>query len=92
MLEFDWDDHNLKHISEHNVTAREAEQVLEGPTLDIEYQDWHEGERFAEAGVTAMGRVLVVITTWRDLRIRVVTAYDAPKHVVEEYLRVRGQG
>ena len=91
MLEFDWDEENLRHIAQHNVTADEAEYALEHPTLDIEYQDWHEEERFAEAGVTALGRVLVVIATWRDLRIRVVTAFDAPKHVVKEYLRVRGQ-
>ena len=89
MLEFDWDDANLMHIAEHAVTAAEAEYVLEGPTLDIEYQDWHEEERFAEAGMTALGRILVVITTWRGLRIRVVTAYDAPREVVEEYRRTR---
>jgi len=89
MLEFDWDEHNLKHIAEHAVSAAEAEDVLEHPTLDIEYQDWHEEERFAEVGITPLGRVLVVITTWRELRIRVVTAYDAPGEVVEEYLRTR---
>jgi uncharacterized protein len=71
MLEFDWDDDNLKHIAEHDVTAAEAEYVLENPTLDIEYQDWHEEERFAEVGAPALGRVLVVITTWRELQIRV---------------------
>jgi uncharacterized DUF497 family protein len=89
MLEFDWDDDNLGHIAEHDVTAAEAEHVLENPTLDVEYQDWHEEERFAEVGITALGRVLVVVTTWRELQIRVVTAYDAPADVAEEYLRTR---
>jgi uncharacterized protein len=87
MLEFDWDEDNLAHIAEHNVIAAEVEQALDGVTFDIEYQDWHEDEeRFAEVGATAQGRVLMIITTWRGLRIRVVTAYDATNDVAEKYL------
>jgi uncharacterized DUF497 family protein len=89
MLEFDWDANNLRHIAEHGITAAEVEYVLENPTLDMAYQDWHQEERYAEAGATASGRILVIVTTWRGLRIRVVTAYDAPTHVVEEYLKTR---
>jgi uncharacterized DUF497 family protein len=89
MLEFEWDDDNLEHIAAHGVTAADVEFALSNPTIDIEYQDWHEEERFAEAGVTDKGRVLVVITTWRGLRIRVVTAFDAPPSVIEEYYRAR---
>jgi uncharacterized DUF497 family protein len=88
-LEFDWDVDNLSHIAYHGVTAAEAEFVLQHPTLDVEYQDWHDEERFAEAGATAMGRVLLVITTWRGLQIRVVTAFDAPAEVAQEYLGTR---
>lgn len=87
MLEFDWDQDNLNHIAEHNVTAAEVEQVLESHTLDIEYQDWHEEERFVEVGVTDKGRILIVITTWRGLKTRVVTAFDADKDVAAEYYR-----
>ena len=46
-------------------------------------------ERFAEAGATAKGRILVVVTTWRGLKIRVVTAYDAPKEIEAAYLTSR---
>jgi uncharacterized DUF497 family protein len=90
LLEFDWDTGNLEHIAEHRVTAAEVEFVSSRPTLDIEYQDWHEGEeRYAEAGATRQARFLIVITTWRGIEIRVVIAYEAPGDVVEEYLRTR---
>jgi hypothetical protein len=90
MLEFDWDEENVAHIAEHEVTPEEVESVLEGSTIDVEYQDWHEEERFAEVGLTSHGRVLMVITTWRGLKIRPVTAYDAPRELAQEYFRSRG--
>ena len=89
MLEFDWDEENLQHIARHDVTAAEAESVLNGQTLDLDIQDWHDEERFSEAGETANGRILVVITTWRGSRVRVVTAFDAPRSVSEELRRLR---
>ena len=90
MLEFDRDDENLRHIARHNVTASEAEYVLQNPpTLDLAYQDWHEEERFVEVGATADGRVLVVVTTWRGIKTRVVTAFDADGFVADEYRRQR---
>ena len=87
MLEFDWDDENEKHIAVHGVTIAEAEYVLQNPTLDYGYQDWHNEDRFAEAGSTNSGRILMVITTWRGLKTRVVTAFDAPGEVAGEYHR-----
>ena len=89
LLTFDWDTDNIGHIARHDVTVAEVEYVLEHPTLDYGYQAWHEEERFAEVGSTAQGRVLMVITTWRGLDIRVVTAFDADRESREEYLRRR---
>ena len=92
LLDFDWDPENLAHLARHGVTAAEVEYVLEQPTLDLEYQDWHEEERFAEVGATAAGRVLLVITTWRGLKTRVITAFDAPAAAANEFRRLRRQG
>jgi len=84
--EFDWDAENLAHIARHGVTAAEAEYVLTHPTVDFGLQDWHDEERFSEAGPTAEGRFLMVVTTMRDHKTRVVTAYDAPTFAVRAYL------
>jgi uncharacterized DUF497 family protein len=89
MLEFDWDEENLNHIAEHQVTSAEVEFALSNPTLEAGYQDWHEEERFAEIGATSAGRVLMIVTTWRGLKTRVVTAFDADVDFVEEYHRSR---
>jgi uncharacterized DUF497 family protein len=88
LLEFDWDEENLQHIARHGVTAPEAEYVLAHPTVDMGYQDWHEEERFSDAGATASGRIIVVVTTERNFRTRVVTSYDAPSDVKEKYYRL----
>jgi uncharacterized protein len=91
LIEFEWDRDNLQHIAEHNISPDEVEFVLNGFTLDLGYQDaYDDEERFGEVGVTASGRFLIVITTWRDWRLRVVTAFDATKDLVQEYLNVRG--
>jgi uncharacterized protein len=89
LIEFDWDRANIQHIALHNVSMEEAEFVLNGPTLDVDFQEWFDEERFAEVGVTALGRYLLVVTTWRGDRLRVVTAYDAPMELVEEYHNTR---
>jgi uncharacterized protein len=87
VLEFDWDVENLRHIAEHHVAPEEVEFALTHDSVETEYQDWHESEvRFAEVGMTASGRILYILTTMRGHRIRVVTAYDAPRHLVREYL------
>ncbi len=82
LLEFDWDEDNLRHIAQHDVTAAEVEHMLQGPTLDLGFQD-------SEAGATESDRILIVITTWRGSRIRVVTAFDAPRSVSDEYRKLR---
>ena len=88
MLLFDWDDANLQHIALHAVRREEVEFALSGRTVDLARQDWHEEEeRYVEVGVTASGRMLEIVTTFRGLELRVVTAYDAPPGAIKEYYR-----
>lgn len=48
-------------------------------------------ERFANLGATAEGRILLVVTTWRDDRVRVVTAFDPIKRLVQFYYKEQGR-
>lgn len=89
MIHFDWDAENLAHIARHGVTAAEVEYVLTHPTVDLGFQDWHNEERFSEAGPTPMGRLLLVVTTMRGYKTRVVTAYEAPAFAIKAYLLSR---
>ena len=87
---FEWDQENRAHIARHDVTADEAEQVLINDPVDGGVQD-HEGEeRRVEVGITDALRVLVVITTVRGERTRVVTAYPASPAFRQFYTSEKG--
>jgi len=86
---FDWDAANLGHIAKHDVTPEEAEQVILGNPLDMEMQvaeGSNKEERFLQLGKTAKGRILQLLTTWRDGRLRVISVWDAPKELKLYYL------
>jgi uncharacterized DUF497 family protein len=88
-LVFEWDQANLGHIAQHNVRRDEAEQVFLGDPLDTEMQfsDASNGEeRLLKLGETAKGRILQRITTWRRGKVRVISAWDAPKQLKLYYL------
>lgn len=74
---FDWDQANTDHIARHRVTPAEAEEVISGASLPIETEDRGGEQRHTELGQTDAGRLLVVVWTWRQRRIRVVTAFPA---------------
>ncbi len=42
-------------------------------------------ERYLNVGATVQGRVLLVVTTWREDRVRVVTAFGPIKRIIQFY-------
>ena len=89
-LEFDWDDANVKHLARHQVLPREAEYVVLREAIDLGTEIVDGEERYASLRATAKGRVLVV-TTWRNDRIRVVTAFEPNRKLVQLYYLGRGR-
>ena len=88
-MEFDWDTDNTSHIARHDVTPEEAEQVLANNPIDLEPQIVDGEDRFPSVGVTNRGRWLLVVAALRNEMIRIVTAFDAGKALVELYFRNR---
>jgi uncharacterized DUF497 family protein len=76
---FEWDESNRTHLSRHDVTPEEAEQVITRDPVVLEVQIRNGERRVLCAGRTAEGRSLVVIYTLRHGRIRVVTAFPAKR-------------
>jgi uncharacterized protein len=72
---FDWDEANISHIALHGVTPNEAEEVLANDPTDGDEQFEDGEQRYLQIGITNSFRCLVVITTWRGERLRVVSAY-----------------
>jgi uncharacterized DUF497 family protein len=77
---FQWDEANRRHIARHDVSMEEFEQVMKNGPLDLHIQyDEDDGLRYEQVGETDRGRILTVITTWRDERVRPVTAWDSSR-------------
>src|SRR3981189_1300483 len=49
-------------------------------------------ERYLNLGATVQGRVLLVVTTWREDRVRVVTAFEPIKRLIQFYYQERERG
>lgn len=86
---FDWDDANILHLPEHDVTPEEAEEVILGETLDLGYGSEQSEDRWTYIGETSSGRVLQVVITMRGERIRVVTAFKPTMRDEISYLQYR---
>jgi uncharacterized DUF497 family protein len=84
---FDWDDSNRAHIAEHGVTPDEAEEVVVNWPLDLEVTTRKGEERTIQIGETDEGRILVVVSTWRGNKLRVVTAFPANRKLRSIYAR-----
>jgi uncharacterized DUF497 family protein len=92
MLVFDWDRNNLKKIRAHRIKVEEVEQALaRGPILIYE-QDASGEARYVYYGETERNRLLAVVLTERDDKIRVITAYDLDSGQKHDYLERRARG
>ncbi len=86
---FQWNEGNTNHIARHGVTPAEAEQVVLNEPLDMEVTLRNGEQRIVQVGETDAGRILVVVTTMRGTKIRVVTAYPAGSRLQQLFQRVK---
>jgi uncharacterized DUF497 family protein len=89
---FDWDEDNLRHVAEHDVEPFGAEEAMANDPLDLEVQYLNGEERLLQIGETNDLRILVIVTTWRGNRIRVVTAFPATPQLRKFYAAHKGMG
>lgn len=87
-VDYDWDDDNTNHLADHKIKPAEFEEVMRNdPRRYKEEVHGRSGElRFTEIGHTNGLRILFVVWTLRDNRIRPVTAWPAKHEDREEYL------
>lgn len=89
---FDWDRHNLKKIKAHDVEAAEVEEALSIGPIPIYEQDADGESRYVYYGETASLRLLAVVLTERNERIRVITAYELDAGQKRDYFERRLKG
>lgn len=78
-MKITWDPQKAKtNLKKHKVRFSDAETVLFDPmALTIEDQDVEGERRFVSVGSDAFGRVLVVVYTYREDAIRLISARRA---------------
>jgi uncharacterized protein len=90
-IRFDWDEANMGHVARHGVTPEEAQEALANDPLEVGSKYVNEEERFRSVGRTDSERWLLVVSTDRGEKTRVITAYDASKRNIKLYLTSKGR-
>ena len=86
-MNYEWDIDKAKgNLKKHRVSFADAVSVFEDSEA-ITVEDTEQGEeRFVTIGMDCLGRILVVVYTWRsELSIRMISARKAAKTEINYY-------
>jgi uncharacterized DUF497 family protein len=86
-VEYEWDAAKARrNLEEHGVDFADAVSALEDE-LALTVGDTHSvtEERFVTLGTDALGRLLVVVYSWRDERLRLISARKATGRERRQY-------
>ena len=89
--EFDWDEHNERHLANHGISRTDAEDVLLGNHILLEYQVEDHEPRWVAVGRTRAGRILIIVFAVRNDAIRPITGWTADKETADLYFKEWGQ-
>ena len=76
-IEFDWDEENKKHLEAHKIAPPEFEQLLNNNPIELNLELIDNEERYRSVGLTNAGRLLSVVWTIRNGKVRAITAFPA---------------
>jgi uncharacterized DUF497 family protein len=85
-MNYQWDDNKAKaNLKKHKVDFADAVTVFNDElAMTVEDVDPNE-ERFITIGIDALGRILVVVYTWRGESIRLISARKATRVERRDY-------
>ena len=88
-MKVEWDPQKAKdNIDRHGIHFSDAEPVLFDPyALTREDTDSEDEERYLSVGMDALLRILVVVYTYRDENIRLISARPATRKERKAYER-----
>lgn len=86
-MEFEWDPRKaVTNLRKHGVAFADAALVLEDAlALTRRDPDSTDEERFLTLGSDPLGRLLVVVYTWRGQRVRLISARQATRKERRRY-------
>lgn len=83
---FEWDESKANdNKSKHGISFADTFSVFDDPNA-VTLEDFRKDEqRYVTIGMDAFGRILVVVYTWRDENIRIISARKAVRYEVKQY-------
>jgi uncharacterized protein len=83
--DFEWDpDKAATNISKHSVSFEEAAIAMTDP-LSQDFADSLQPANLVTLAATPVGRILYIVSTERDRRVRIISARDATRHERRRY-------
>ena len=87
-IEFDWDEANISHVARHSVLPEEAEQVILNDPSTLVWRS-SKGRSAISTSARQFKAAFFVVTTWREDRVRLVTAFEPIKRLIQFYYQER---
>ena len=85
-MDVEWDDRKaVANLKKHGVDFADAAAVLFDECAVTISADCTEEDRFVAVGTDALGRLVVVVYTWRGMNIRVISARRATRRERGQY-------
>jgi uncharacterized DUF497 family protein len=85
-VNYQWDDEKAQsNYRKHGVEFADAVSALADDYAITIEDDYPDEERFVTIGTDALGRVLVVVFTWRGESIRIISARKATPSERRQY-------
>jgi uncharacterized protein len=85
-MAYRWDkDKAASNLNKHGIDFADAVSVFSDDLATTVNDDRFEEERFITIGIDAFDRVVVVVYTWRDDEIRLISARKATRSERNQY-------
>jgi uncharacterized DUF497 family protein len=85
-MEIEWDSKKaISNLRKHGVHFADAVAVLEDERAITISEDYPDEVRFVTIGMDSLGCILVVAHTWRESRIRIISARKATRNEINQY-------
>ena len=83
---YEWDKSKAKsNLRKPGVDFADAVSVFADDFALTVEDDYLDEERYTTLGIDALGRILVVVYTWREDNVRIISARNATRYECKQY-------
>jgi uncharacterized DUF497 family protein len=91
-MEFEWDNNkNIRNLEKHGLDFQDAERIFWGEIITFKDERYNYGEdRFITLG-TLLNRVVIIVHTYRNFTIRIISMRKANEREKNIYYKRLGE-